>query len=80
MLEKLELLEQKIDSLIQALADVKAENETLKTANETLEKQFSDLQKEYEQVKLTENDQTEKMKTSLTRILNRLNELEQIAS
>ena len=80
MMDKLHLLEQKIDTLIQTLTSVKEENAQLKANNESMGKELSDLKKEYDLIKLSENDKNEKMKTSLTRILSRLDELEQIAS
>lgn len=80
MLEKLTLLEEKIEALVSRVERLQKENIELKDKNNVLDEQLATIQKEYEQLKVSDNDRSEKVKTKLTLILNRLNELEQIAS
>ncbi len=77
---KLDLLTEKIELLITKLENTQAENKRLKEENSTLSTDLQAYKQDYETLKLSSTDKNEVVKTKLTTILSRLDQLEEIAS
>lgn len=80
MSEKLEQLAQKVDLVLSRLEQVQAENRTLKLEKDNLKKELLQLRKEHEAVLVQQNDRSEKVRSRLTVILNRLDQLETLSA
>ena len=77
---KLNQLTEKIELLITKLEKLQAENKQLKEENQSLISQMNSHKTNFESLKLRSSDDNEKVKTKLTTILNRLDQLEELAS
>lgn len=77
---KLDLLTEKIELLITKLETIQAENKQLKEDNSVLSADLQTYKSDYDNLKLSSTDKNEVVKTKLTTILNRLNQLEELAS
>lgn len=80
MSEKLEQLAQKVDLVLSKLEQVQAENRTLKLDKENLKKELLQLRKEHEAVMVQQNDRSEKVRSRLSVILERLDQLETLSA
>lgn len=80
MEDKLTLLAEKVEKLVSLVETLKLENTQLKEDKATLSADNDHMKKEMEQMKLAESDRSEKAKSKLSGILNKLDELERIAS
>ena len=78
MSDKFELLEEKIGKVVQVVDLLRSENVSLQQENSSLQKQLTRLGQELHQLKLTQNDQADAVKTKLSTLLNRIEELENI--
>ncbi|MFQ5452769.1 MAG: hypothetical protein ACE5D6_01105 [Candidatus Zixiibacteriota bacterium] len=78
MEEKLNLLSQKIDQFISSLNNLKEENLLLKKENKSLKSEIGKFKKEYNNIKLNSSDKSDEIKTKLSGILNRLEQLEEL--
>jgi len=79
MADKLELLAQKVDQVIDRLESVTEENKNLKKANRELTRELARLRKEYDGLKVSLADKSDTVKTKLTGILDRLDQLQAMA-
>ena len=77
---KLDLLTEKIELLITKMETIQAENRQLKEDKKSLFAELQTYKRDYESIKLSSTDKNEVVKTKLTTILNRLDQLEEIAS
>ncbi len=77
---KLDLLSEKIELLITKLENLQSENKQLKEDKLTLSADMQTYKNNYEELKLSSSDKNEVVKTKLTTILNRLGQLEELAS
>ena len=80
MEDKLTLLAEKVEKLVSLVETLKLENSQLKQDKADLTTEVDHLKKEQEQLKLAESDRSEKVQSKLSGILNKLDELERIAS
>jgi regulator of replication initiation timing len=80
MSEKLEQLAQKVDLVLSRLEQVQAENRTLKLEKDNLKKELLQLRKEHEALLVQQNDRSEKVRSRLTVILDRLDQLETLSA
>ena len=78
MESKLQLLAKKVEKVIDPLDRLKRENATLKSENAGLKTELAGIQKEYNELKLGTADRSDSVKTKLTSVLNRLEELENL--
>lgn len=78
MTDKLQLLEEKVGKVLEKIEALNSENTGLKTDNRKLQSELTGLQQEFRQLQLKMNDRDEGMKTTLARLLNRVEELEKI--
>lgn len=79
-MKKLDILAEKIEQMINKLEKLEKENSELVSENSRLKNDLHCYKKEYDSLKLNNTDKTESVKTKLTTILNRLEQLEEIAS
>lgn len=79
MLDKIEALAQKIENLGQYVETLKAENDGLRSQNEQMQSELTELREKLRVGQLESADRNETVKNRLANILNRLDELEQIA-
>lgn len=79
-MNKLDILAEKIEQMITKLEKLEKENSELLAENSKLKNDLHVYRKEYDSFKLNNVDKTESVKTKLTTILNRLEQLEEIAS
>ncbi len=77
---KLDILSEKIELLITKLETLQTENKQLKEDNNRLSADIQTYKHDYEALKLSSTDKNEVVKTKLTTILNRLDQLEELAS
>ena len=77
--DKLELMFDKVEKVLERLEQLKDENSSLKRENDCLKTQMASLQKEYNGLKLNRVDQDDKIRSKLVTILNRLDQLEDMA-
>jgi len=78
MSTKLQLLEEKIGQVLARLDEFKTANGTLMTENRRIKTQMAKLEKDFNKLRLDHNDQTAAMKSKLTAMLGRIEELEKI--
>jgi peptidoglycan hydrolase CwlO-like protein len=78
MTDKLLLLEEKVGKVLEKIEGLNSENTGLKTDNGKLQSELTGLQQEFRQLQLKMNDRDEGMKTTLARLLSRVEELEKI--
>ncbi|MBN1210948.1 MAG: cell division protein ZapB [candidate division Zixibacteria bacterium] len=76
--DKFNLLEQKVDQVLELLDKLKAENRILKEENNRLLAELNQVRDSFEEYKLVHADQSNRVKEKLTLVLNRVEELEQI--
>lgn len=80
MAEKLAILIEKVEKLLEMLDSFKKENLELKNNNSMLLKELTKVKKDNNSLKITAADKNDKVKTKLTGIVNRLEKLEELAS
>lgn len=78
MADKLQMLEEKVGKVLEKIETLNSENSGLKTDNGKLQAELTGLQQEFRQLQLRVNDRDEGMKTTLARLLSRIEELEKI--
>ena len=78
MSEKLSLIAEKVTKLIELLDTVKERNSVLETENAALKKEVKKLQNELFSIKSHDVDNSQLVRSKLTGILERLDELEHI--
>lgn len=77
MKEKLDQITKKIQLVAELLERAKLENTDLKGSNDSLRKELAKARKDLEVIGLSRMDQTDKVKTKLSSVLKKLEELEQ---
>ncbi len=77
---KFELLTEKIELLITKLETIQTENKELKEENNNLSAELQRYKRDYDSLKISSTDNNDRVKTKLTTILNRLDQLEELAS
>ncbi|MBD3333737.1 cell division protein ZapB [candidate division GN15 bacterium] len=80
MNDKLEQLTHKIETVCSLVESLRKENSELKEANERYRTELESLKKEHEELQLKNADQSEAVRSRLSTVLNRLDELESMAS
>lgn len=80
MKEKLDQITKKIQLVAELLKRAKLENTDLKGNNESLRKELAKARRDLEQIGLSRMDQTDTVKTKLSSVLKKLEELEQYTS
>ena len=80
MSDKLNLLFDKIESLIEKVEELQEKNNILKSENKQLAAEVAKFSKANQNLELASSDKTDIIKTRLKSILNRLDQLEEIAS
>ena len=78
MSDKITLLEEKVGQVLSRMDDLHEENISLKEQNAGLKGELAELQQAFKEFRLDHNDRTEQVKTKLTSLLGRIEELEQI--
>ena len=78
MSDQINVLEAKISQVLQKLDALKSENVSLQSENSALRDQVNRLRQEFERFRVEHNDQVEAVKTKLSTLLGRIEELEQI--
>ncbi|MEW6413006.1 MAG: cell division protein ZapB [Candidatus Zixiibacteriota bacterium] len=79
MNDKLDLLAEKIEKVVQRLEAMTVENRSLKQQNKSLTGELNQLRKDFDVLKLSAADQSENARTKLTSILHRLDQLESVS-
>ena len=80
MEDKLEQLTQKIETVCSLVEMLRKENAELKETNEQQRTELEQLKKQHEELQLKSADQSEAVRSRLSTVLNRLDELESMAS
>ncbi|MEW5992986.1 MAG: hypothetical protein AB1744_01140 [Candidatus Zixiibacteriota bacterium] len=78
MQEKLEILAGKVEKALELLDSVKLENVALKAENQKLRVELAGIQREFRDFKLGQADQAEVVRSKLSAVLTRLEELESL--
>jgi FtsZ-binding cell division protein ZapB len=78
MTDQINLLEEKVSQVLQRLTVLQSENSGVKQENSALKEQLSRLKQEFDKFRVEHNDQADAVKTRLTALLSRIEELEQI--
>ncbi len=78
MKSKSQLLAEKVEKVLNLLDQLRRENSSLKAENTHLSAELTKLHKSCEELKLGEADRTDAIKTKLTSVLGRLEELESL--
>ena len=78
MSDKIMLLEEKVGQVLSRLDGLHSENVTLKEQNDGLKSELAELQQAFKVFQLEHNDRAEQVKSKLTALLGRIEELEQI--
>ena len=76
--DKFNLLEEKVDQVLELLDKLKAENKNLKEENTRLLAELTQIRDSFQEYKLVYADQSNRVKEKLTTVLSRVEELEQI--
>lgn len=79
MSEKLELMFEKVEQVLALLDRTKAEKASLQDENKLLKTELTKIRKEYNSLRLEVTDQKDKVKSKLVGILDRLDQLEDLA-
>ncbi len=77
MIDKLDKLQGRLEDLLKVVDALRKENHDLKTENKSQHAELAQLRQEFDTLKRTQADQSEAVKTKLTTMLSRLEELEQ---
>ena len=77
-LEKFDQLSEKIDLLIDRLEELRRENRLLKEDKFSLERELQRAQDQLKKVEIKAADRAQTVKSKLSGVLTRLNELEQV--
>ncbi len=80
MTEKFSLLEEKVEKVIEELNRLRGDNKSLKAKNIDLKSELAQLNETVELLRRSHSDQSEAVKSRLTTVLDRLTQLESIAS
>ncbi len=78
MSDKITLLEEKVGQVLSRMDSLQSENLSLKDQNSGLKSELAELQQAFKDFRLDHNDRAEQVKTKLTSLLGRIEELEQI--
>lgn len=78
MSDKIALLEEKVGQVLSRMDGLQSENMSLKDQNSGLKGELAELQQAFKDFRLDHNDRAEQVKTKLTSLLGRIEELEQI--
>jgi len=78
MTDQINLLEEKVSQVLQRLTVLQKENGSLRQENNALTDQLSQLRRDFDKFRVEHNDQTDAVKTRLTSLLSRIEELEQL--
>lgn len=76
--DRFELLEEKVDQVLNLLEKYKDENKRLKEENTSLREELSTIKQDFDKYKLLHTDQSNRVKEKLNSVLNRIGELENI--
>ncbi len=80
MEDKLEQLTKKIETVCSLVEMLRKENAELKETNEQQRTELEQLRKQHEELQLKSADQSEAVRSRLSTVLNRLDELEGMTS
>jgi peptidoglycan hydrolase CwlO-like protein len=78
MIDKLDKLQGRLEDLLKLVETLRKENHDLKAENKSHQAELTQLRQEFDTLKRTQADQSEAVKSKLTTMLSRLEELEQI--
>ena len=78
MSDRLTVLTEKVEEVLRRLEQLKSENASLKNQSRELQMELTSLNREYKSVMLEKNDQSEKLRSKLSLVLERLNQLESL--
>ena len=78
MADKIKLLEEKVGQVLSRMDDLQSENVSLKEQNASLKGELVELQQAFKQFQLEQHDRSEQVKSKLTTLLGRIEELEEI--
>ena len=78
MSDKIMLLEEKVSQVLSRLDGLQSENASLKEQNAGVKSELVELQQAFKQFQLEHNDRAEQVKSKLSTLLGRIEELEQI--
>jgi hypothetical protein len=78
MAERLELLEQKVDAVLDLLEKLRSENAVLREENVRLEAELGVARRRLESLKLSDADRSIVVKEKLQLVLSRLEEIESL--
>jgi len=76
MVDKLDLIGQKVDALASRLSDLEGENARLRQTNSDLSSELARLKKDYHALRIENADRSDAVKSKLSGVLLRLAELE----
>jgi len=78
--DKLNLIEDKVDAVLEIIDRVRAEKAILTEENSRLKTEIAQLQKQFSSLKLAKSDNNDAVRTKLATVLSRVEELESLAS
>jgi FtsZ-binding cell division protein ZapB len=78
MSDQIKLLEEKVSQVLSRLTVLQTENSSVRQENVALKEQLAHLRQEFDRFRTEHNDQADAVKTRLTALLSRIEELEQI--
>jgi len=78
MTEQISQLEDKVTQLLDRFDELKGDNESLRRENETLVGEVARLSREFKTLQVNHNDHTDLIKTKLSSVLSRIDELAKI--
>ena len=79
MTDTLDQISQKVDQLLQIVKNLKVANASLQGENEQLKTQLTEFGKEQKSLSIKSADQSELVRSKMQSVLNRLDELEELA-
>ena len=78
MSDQIRLLEEKVTQVLQKLAVLQSENSSVRQENGALREQLALMRQEFDRFRVEHNDQADAVRTRLTMLLTRIEELEQL--
>lgn len=78
MRSKLQLLAEKVERALDLLGNLRQENASLKAENADIRAELAKMKKEYNELMLGSADRSDAVRTKLTAVLGRLEELESL--
>lgn len=79
MNDKLTQIENRVEQVLSLVEELRVDNRKLREQNESLKAEMAELRREFDTLQLTHNDQTGAVRSRLTSVLNRIEELESLS-